>query len=263
MTTNWTVFEVTHRDTGQTAFLSQAEIDASDDPQVWQNPRPVLETREHRFLEVNGERAVELSLAQGIAANRDELRQRYEPVREWVELETNNVDRAIVILNSPLITGLLFVVGLIALYIEFASPGLGIGGLIALVCFSLFFWSRFLGGTAEWFEVILFASGIVLLLVEIFLIPGFGIWGGTGILLILTSLVLASQPFLLPRNKQDLQTLTRSITIVIGSLIAFVAGAGWFTRRMGQIPIFRHLLLQPPLAASDGRTDLGGRGRDP
>jgi membrane-bound serine protease (ClpP class) len=70
---------------------------------------------------------------------------------------------------------------------------LGIGGLIGLVCFALFFWSRFLGGTADWFEVILFLAGVLLLLVEIFVIPGFGVWGGTGILLILSSLVLAGQ----------------------------------------------------------------------
>ncbi len=239
------VLQVTNRDSGKTAFMSQAEIDASPDPQVWQNPRPVLETRQNRFLEVNGERAVELTIAQGIAINRDALRKRYEPIREWHELETNNLDRAIVILNTPLVTGLLFFVGLIALYVEFASPGLGIGGLVALVCFSLFFWSRFLGGTAEWFEVILFVSGIILLLIEIFVIPGFGMWGGTGILLMITSLVLASQPFLLPRTQHDLQTLTRSITLVVGSMLAFVIGAAWFTRRMGQIPIFRHLLLQP------------------
>jgi membrane-bound serine protease (ClpP class) len=252
-----TVYEVTHRDTGKTAFMSQAEIDSSADPPAWQNPRPVLETRERRFLEVNGERAVQLQLAQGIAANRDELRRRYEPVREWIELETNNVDRAIVILNAPLVTGLLFVVGLIALYVEFASPGLGIGGLIALVCFSVFFWSRFLGGTAEWFEVVLFVSGIILLLIEIFVIPGFGIWGASGILLMLTALVLASQPFLLPRNKHDLQTLTRSVTLVVGSMLAFLIGAAWLTRRMGQVPLFRHLLLQPQPSAVGEQAALG------
>jgi membrane-bound serine protease (ClpP class) len=246
------VFESTHRDTGETRFMSQAEIDSSDDPAAWQNPRPVLETRANRFLEVNGERAVELTLAQGIARDRNELRRRYEPIEKWVELETNQVDRAIVILNSPWITGVLFVIGLIALYIEFASPGLGIGGLIALLCFSLFFWSRFLGGTAEWFEVMLFVGGLALILVEIFVIPGFGLWGGTGIMLMLASLVLASQPFFLPRNKQDLQALTQSMAVVLASMVVFIGLAGWLTRRIGQVPIFRQLLLQPQAEAVEG-----------
>jgi membrane-bound serine protease (ClpP class) len=260
------VYEVTHRDTGEKRFMSQSEIDSSEDPDAWQNPRPVLETRDGRYLEVNGERAVELTLAQGIARDRNQLRRRYEPIEKWVELETNQVDRAIIILNTPLVTAILFIIGLIALYIEFASPGLGIGGLLALVCFSLFFWSRFLGGTAEWFEVILFVSGLLLILVEIFLIPGFGIWGGTGIMLMLASLVLASQPFLLPRNKQDLQALTQSMAVVLGSIIGFLAIAGWLTRRLGQVPLFRQLLLQPQAVAragSDGaavlsETVLGG-----
>ena len=52
-----------------------------------------------------------------------------------------------------------------------------VGGLIALLCFALFFWSRFLGGTAGWLEVVLFVSGMTFLLAEIFVIPGTGIAG--------------------------------------------------------------------------------------
>jgi len=51
------------------------------------------------------------------------------------------------------------------------SPGIGIGGLIATVCFALFFWSQFLHGTAGWLEVILFVLGVAFLLVEVFVLP--------------------------------------------------------------------------------------------
>jgi len=82
------------------------------------------------------------------------------------------VDAAVTILNLPLITGLLFVIGLVALYVEFSAPGIGMGGLIAGLCFAIFFWSRFLGGTAGWLEVILFLAGVAFLAVELFVLPG-------------------------------------------------------------------------------------------
>ena len=84
------------------------------------------------------------------------------------------------------------IVGGLALYIELHAPGLGIGGFISFVCFALFFWSHFLEGTAGWLEVTLFVTGCICLLTEIFVLPGFVIFGLGGGVLILTSIVLAS-----------------------------------------------------------------------
>ena len=72
-------------------------------------------------------------------------------------------------------------IGAVALYFELSAPGIGLGGLIAGLCFTLFFWSRFLGGTAGWLEVILVLAGAAFLAVEIFVLPGFGIAGITGL----------------------------------------------------------------------------------
>ncbi len=74
------------------------------------------------------------------------------------------------VLNRPFVTGLLLVIGLMCLYVEFSAPS-GIAATIAGLCFVLFFWSRVLGGTAGWLEVVLFLFGAVLVLVEIFLVP--------------------------------------------------------------------------------------------
>ncbi len=243
---NLIVYRVKNRDTGQVTFMSQEEIDSSDDPEVWEKLKPVFESREEKFLEVTGKRAVELNLADGMAASRDELSERYPSRADRIELQWNNVDWAVLILNHPIVTGLLFVVALIALYIEFASPGIGVGGLAALLCFSLFFWSRFLGGTAEWLEVILFLSGLALIGVEVFVIPGFGVWGVTGIVLLASSLVLASEPFLVPKTQQDLTSLTRTLATVLGSGVVCIIIAAWLTSRMGKIPVLSRFALTPP-----------------
>jgi membrane-bound serine protease (ClpP class) len=240
------VFKVRDRDTGQITFMSDAEIKAEEKPDRWEKLNEVHGTREKHFLEVTGRQAVELNLADGLASDRNALRQRYQQLEEFRVLPWNTVDTAVLVLNHPLVTGLLFVVGLIALYVEFASPGIGLGGLIALVCFAVFFWSRFLGGTAEWLEVILFGAGVILLLVEVFVIPGFGIWGATGFLLLVTSLILASEPFLVPRTQRDLASLLRNVVIVLGSGALFSIIAMWLTSSIGKIPVLNRLALQPP-----------------
>ncbi len=250
-----TVFEVRHRNNGKTSYMSQPEIDSSDNPEVWEKIKPVFETRKGHFLEVNGKRAVELGLANATVDDLDALKARYAPIENWVELRWTAVDTAVVILNHPFITFLLFVVGLIALYVELAAPGLGLGGLTALLCFSLFFWSRFLGGTAEWLEVILFGVGLILLLIELVVLPGFGIWGVTGGLLLIASLVLASEPFLVPRTDQQWVSLAQSLLMILSSGIVFLAVAAYMTRHMGQIPIFARLMLQPPTADLDHASD--------
>jgi membrane-bound serine protease (ClpP class) len=149
------------------------------------------------------------------------------------------------------VTGLLFVIGLVALLVEFSMPGIGLGGLTALLCFALFFWSRFLGGTAGWLEVVLFLVAIVFLVVEVFVLPGFGIAGVTGILLLIISLVLASQTFVLPRTDRELAAIGQMTLIILCSGVA-VAGAGVvLTYWLGEIPILGRLALRPPEPATE------------
>lgn len=245
------VFEVRNQRTGQTAFLSDAEIEASDDPGDWEKVRPVIESREARFLEVNGKRAVALGLAELNAADRDQLLEKLDAAGPPLMLTTNSLDLVVMILNSPLITGLLFVVGLIALYVEFSAPGISVGGLISALCFALFFWSRFLGGTADVLEVVLFVLGVAFILIEMFVIPGFGVAGIAGVLLMMISLVLAGQDFLVPSTGRQLMTFSTSLLVVTCSIAAFLFAAAFMTRHFGALPIFNKLALQPPRSADD------------
>ena len=240
------VYEVTHADTGEKTYKSDAELESLDDPTEWKKGPPVLETIGDLFLEVNGQRAVELGLAQGIADSRVALAARFgKKPKDLVILETTWVDTMVMVLNAWPMTALLFVVGLIALYIELAAPGVGVGGLIAGLCFALFFWSRFLGGTAGWLEVVVFISGVAFLLMELFVIPGFGIAGISGIILLLTSVIMASQRFS-GTDGVSLGGLTRSILLLTGAGVAAVVGMVLLSRRLGSLPILKHLMLQPP-----------------
>ena len=72
-------------------------------------------------------------------------------------------------LNSPTVMGILVTIALLGLYIEFQTPGVWLPGLIAVICFIIIVGSKFLIGMANWVEVALFITGLLLLFVEIFI----------------------------------------------------------------------------------------------
>jgi membrane-bound serine protease (ClpP class) len=254
------VFRVRNKQTGAETFMSDAEINSAADPDRWEKLDPVFETRGKNFLTVNGTRAVELQLSQATARSHADLKTRYKLSSDFVVLQHTGVDTAVLILNHPLITGLIFVIGLVALYVEFSFPGTCIGGLIAGLCFAVFFWSRFLGGTAGWLEVILFVAGLTFIGMELFIIPGFGVAGITGVLLLIASVVMASQTFVIPHNSRQLDTTLTQVGIVGGSGILFVIAALFVSRYLGAIPVMKALVLEMPVPvtmAADGPTGTG------
>jgi membrane-bound serine protease (ClpP class) len=240
------VYRVKDKKDGTIVYRSESEIESSEDPARWEKLNPVLESRDDKFLEVNGRRAAELGLAQGVADNVAELEETYRLDRPPLVFEWSGLDTTVIVLNHGLVTALLIVVGLVALFIEFSAPGIGFGGLLAGLCFALFFWSRFLGGTAEWLEVLLFAAGIVFILVELLVLPGFGIAGVTGILLIVSSLILASQNFLVPRSSAQFDTLLGSLLVILGSGAVAIVGCGLLAKYYGRIPVLSRIALEPP-----------------
>ena len=244
------VYQVKDTDKGETVYMTDAEIEASPTPKRWEKGNPVLESRDDKFLEVNGLRAVELKLAQGNTAGRRGLKELYEFKNEPLVYRWSGLDTTVYVLNIGIITGLLIVIGLVALFVEVSSPGIGVGGLIAGLCFALFFWSRFLGGTAGWLEVVLFVFGVLFLLVEIFVLPGFGIAGLAGMLLIISSLILAGQSFVIPRGPQQINLLVNSLMVICGSGVIAIVGCAFVVRHFGSIPMLNRLALEPPTPES-------------
>ncbi len=111
---------------------------------------------------------------------------------------------------------LLLLIGGAALYAELQSPGIGIGAFIAGICFLLYFWSKHLDGTAGWLEVLLFMAGVCCILLELFVLPGSAIFGFGGGLLVIASLVLASQTFVVPHNEYQMTQLRDSLLGLLG-----------------------------------------------
>jgi len=87
-------------------------------------------------------------------------------------------------LTNPVVAPLFMSLGMLGLFMEIKSPGFGIPGMVGLICLALFFGSHFLVGLADMTEVIFLFAGIALILLEVLVIPGFGVVGISGIVLV-------------------------------------------------------------------------------
>lgn len=101
-------------------------------------------------------------------------------------------DRIIRFLINPMVSSILIMMIVGGIYFELQSPGIGFPIAAAILGAVLYFAPHYLEGLVEHWEIALFIVGIVLLAVEIFVIPGFGVSGILGIIFIISSLALAT-----------------------------------------------------------------------
>ena len=255
---NLEVFKVNHADTGEVSYMSDAELDALEDPTEW-TKGPLLEaSKDGQFLEVGGPQAVEIGLADAVVSSRAAVAEHFDHKLEDIAiLESTWVDTTVIVLNYEWVTILLLIIGVIAACIELMAPGVGVGALVAGLCFGLFFWSRFFGGTAGWLEVLLFLAGVSFLAMEIFVIPGLGVAGFGGILLIATSLVMAGQNFASSQGVSTDALLTSLMTLSLAG-VGSVAGIWAASKYFGGLKLFSHLTLEPPPVAVAAAGSLAG-----
>lgn len=159
-------------------------------------------------------------------------------------IEKETTDWMVAFLSSAAVTSVLIMLAMVALYMEVSTPGFGVPGTMALICFSVVFATSMLMGNLSSLELLLFLTGIIFLLVEIFLIPGFGITGVTGIILILFSLVFSRQSFVIPEFTWQWDLFKRNLLSVSLSLFGGVILIGILMRTLPQSKLFIRLILK-------------------
>lgn len=140
-----------------------------------------------------------------------------------------------------------FLVGLICLSAELSTPGVGVPGLIALVCFMIFFWMNLFQGTIEWLEILLIVAGIGCLLAEVFILPGFGLFGISGLIMLAAGLLLAGQTFTIPTNRYQLDKLVHGLGQLGLGIIGLFGAILLFHKQLGRLPMFRWFALEHPI----------------
>ncbi len=226
---------------GEVRYLSAEEHRELKDADEWTRQGDALDMSRG----LTGAKAIEIGLAHGSLSSLDELKSRYS-YEEMRVVRPNWALEAVEWLADPRIAGLLLFIGWFALMIELSTPGVGLPGFISAVCFVLYFWSQFLHGTAGWLEILLFAMGVACVCVELFVVPGTGIFGIGGGVMIVVSILLASQTFIFPGNSYQLRQMPVSLLMVAAGAAGGVISIVLIRRFLPHTPYFNKMLLQPP-----------------
>ena len=142
----------------------------------------VSEAIRHGFCEAQVRSIEEIIQLQGFSD--------YEIIRH----EMSTVEQVIAFFLNPVVSGFLILIIFAGIYFELQTPGVGFPILASIVAIILYFTPYYLNGLAANWEMIAFAVGVILILIEVFVIPGFGIFGILGITLVLLGLTLGMVP---------------------------------------------------------------------
>lgn len=156
------------------------------------------------------------------------------------------LDRISEWLRQPVVALFLIMIGITCLILELKMPGLGLPGVMAALCFVLYFWAHSqLSGQIMWLAVLLFLLGLILIGVEVFIIPGFGITGISGVLLIILSLALVTLDKK-PETTQEWVNFGGTLSMLGLSLVGALVVALLLARSLPSLPYANRLVLQPP-----------------
>ena len=183
-------------------------------------------TPKGKLLTLDTTGALRYKIANGRANSLNEVKKEIAlPRAKTIKVSMNWAEKLARILTDPMLSGILMTLGMLGVLIELYHPGFGLPGIVGITCLVIFFAGHMVVHLAGFEEVVLFVIGVILLGVEIFVLPGFGIAGVLGILAIVSALVLSltSLPIDVSWNTGMLTTaLTRvmiSLLLTVGLLI--------------------------------------------
>ncbi len=204
-----------------------------------------------KLLTISDDRAAEYGISRATVTGLSEAVARYgAPLGD--PHETNWSEEMVRFLNSTAVVSLLLIVGLGSLYMAFKTPGFGLPEILAIICFSVLFFSKYLVGLATVMNVVLFLVGVGLIAAEVFVIPGLGVVGIAGLLCLLIALVLSMQKFTIPQYDFEVDLLARNLITVFGSLLAATLGLLALVRWLPKTPFLGRLVLQTQQTPASG-----------
>ena len=203
-----------------------------------------------KVLTFTAEEAMKWNYCDGLAESVDQVITEYMGYSsyELVAYQPSWYDRVKGFLLSPMLQSLLIMLIIGGIYFEMQTPGIGFPLATSVVAAVLYFAPLYIDGLAQSMEILAFLLGLLLLLVEIFVIPGFGIAGISGIVLIVGGLTLS----LLGNRDFDLQQVSAAdsgraaLTVLVGLGIGF-ALILWLSHKIGSKGPLRRVALNADL----------------
>jgi len=244
------VFEVRYADDPKAQYVTGETLEHMPEAERQKfKEQPKLVVREGELLTLSAKDAVEYGFARKAVTSRQALYDELAGPGATLTVERmylSGSERVVTYLDT--FSPLLIMGGLVLLWFEITHPGFGLPGILGIACFVSFFILKYSLHYAHMLEILLFAAGLALLLIEIFLIPGFGFVGGLGIVLLFASMVLMFQQFTLPATPSEATVFQFNILTVFGVFLAALIGMVAMVRFIGSIPLLSRLVRLTTLA---------------
>ena len=214
-------------------------------------------------LSLTPEEAIAVGYCEGKAESVDEAVRAVVGDNEFIvknmEDDMTWLDRLIQLLLNPLLQSIFMMMIIGGIFVEIRTPGIGLPLVTAIVGALLYFAPLYVEHLAASWEILLFVIGLILIALEIFVIPGFGVAGISGIVAVVTALAFAmidNAELLRWDGTINLQPLLRPVAIVIFSITAAVFGSVWLVRRLYATRTFDTIALRQEMKASEGFTGV-------
>jgi hypothetical protein len=238
-------------------FLNEDELRADQQGEqrwrVLETVKPATKADEGKYLTLNAETALRYDAAQRTAASFEEVcEQEGVNPAEVRTAEADWLDDLADFLRDPWTSVVLVMLGITCLILELKMPGVVAPGVLSAICFVLFFWSHSqLNGQIAWLALLLFILGLLLIALEVFVLPGFGVAGISGILLVIGSLGLVAYGHW-PRSNEEWVAFGQKIGPFGISILGALVCAFVLARYLPSIPYVNRLILRPAEETDEG-----------
>lgn len=201
--------------------------------------------------------ALKFGFCEGIAESTEEV-MRLAGIKDYeiVEQELKPIDKIIGFLINPIVSGILIMIIIGGIYFELQTPGIGFAIVASIIGALLYFAPLYLEGLAAHWEILIFIAGISLIAVEIFAIPGFGVTGITGIVLVVMGLTLSLIDNVgFDFTHVNVNKIIASLFLVIISIFISIVASFFITKSLfTQNKFFGSLALETVESAAEGYT---------
>lgn len=219
-----------------------------------------------KVLTLTADEALQWGYCDGIAETKEEVISKYLKFADYetIEYQPTLLDNLKGFLMNPILQSMLIIFIIGGIYFEMHSPGLGFPSIVAITAAVLYFAPLYIDGLALYWEIALFIFGIILVLIEIFALPGFGIAGIGGAICIfigLTTALLNNIDFNFGHIDKE-QLIRASSTVLSGLLFGSIL-AIWLASRIGKKGIFQKIALETALDGqpfSEIKSVVGSKG---
>ena len=209
-----------------------------------------------KVLSFTMEEAIENGYCEGEASSIDDVAKIIAAEESYiVETQTlTALDRIILFMMSPFIQGLLLMLIIGGIYFEFQSPGLGLPSAVAITAAILYFSPLYLEGIAQYWEIILFIIGVILLLVEVLVLPGFGVAGILGVVAIIAGLSfgMIDNDFFYYNGNINFGMLLRPLALISISTFMGLSLSVYFAGKLLNHEVLPAVSLATKLSDKDG-----------